>query len=93
VSESESESEPELREESVRAVRLGHGANCSSVGSVIDTLFLGATVGGAILAAVCAAMKAESVTVVGNGTRSNGERLDEADEADAAAAAAAKEPP
>lgn len=47
------------------AVRLGHGANCSSVGSVIDTLFLGATVGGAILAAVCAAMKSETVTVVG----------------------------
>jgi hypothetical protein len=26
----------------LRAVRLGHGGNCSSVGSVIDTLFLGA---------------------------------------------------
>ncbi len=45
-------------------VRLGHGANCSSVGSVVDTLFVGATVGGAILAAVCAAMKHEPVTVV-----------------------------
>jgi hypothetical protein len=55
----------ELREESVRVVRVGHGANCSSVGSVVDTLFLGAAVGGAILAAVCAAMKAEGVTVVG----------------------------
>jgi hypothetical protein len=48
-------------------VRVGHGANCSSVGSVIDTLFLGATVGGAILAAVCAAMKSEEVRVVGLG--------------------------
>jgi hypothetical protein len=38
-------------------------------------------------------MKAESVTVVGNGTRSNGERLDDADAAAAAAAANAKEPP
>lgn len=46
-------------------VRVGHGANCSSIGSVIDTLFIGATVGGAILAAVCAAMKEEGVTVVG----------------------------
>lgn len=55
----------EVREENVRSVRLGHGANCSSVGSVIDTLFLGATLGGVIFAAVCAAMKVEGITVVG----------------------------
>lgn len=48
-----------LRPEHVRAVRLGHGANCSSVGSVIDTLFLGAVAGGAIFAAVCAAVEEE----------------------------------
>ena len=48
-----------LRPEHVRAVRLGHGANCSSVGSVIDTLFLGAAVGGAVFAAVCAAVEEE----------------------------------
>jgi hypothetical protein len=57
--------EEELRPEHVRALRLGHGANCSSVGSVIDTLFLGAAVGGAIFAAVCAAMREEPVRVVG----------------------------
>jgi hypothetical protein len=50
--------EPRLRPEHVRAVRLGHGANCSSVGSVIDTLFLSAVAGGAIFAAVCAALEA-----------------------------------
>jgi hypothetical protein len=55
----------ELRPENIRALRLGHGANCSSVGSVIDTLFLGAAVGGAIFAAVCAAMRDEPVRVVG----------------------------
>jgi hypothetical protein len=54
----------ELCAENIRAVRLGHGANCSSVGSVVDTLFLGATVGGVILAALCAAMKEEDVRVV-----------------------------
>jgi hypothetical protein len=48
----------------VRAVRLGHGANCSSVGSVVDTLFLGAVVGGAIFAAICAALRDEPVRVV-----------------------------
>ena len=62
----EDNAEPrEVSEENVRAVRAGHGANCSSVGSVIDTLFLGAAFGGAILAAVCAAMRDEPVTIVG----------------------------
>ena len=59
----------ELCADNVRVIRLGHGANCSSVGSVIDTLFLGATLGGVILAAVCAAMKSEGVKVVGESDR------------------------
>jgi hypothetical protein len=63
---SEKIEKPELCEENVRVLRLGHGANCSSVGSVIDTLFIGAALGGAIFAAVCAAMKNEGVTVVGD---------------------------
>jgi hypothetical protein len=46
-----------LKPEHIRAVRLGHGANCSSVGSVVDTLFLSAAVGGAIFAAVCASLE------------------------------------
>ena len=46
-------------------MRLGHGANCSSVGSVIDTLFLGAVAGGAIFAAVCAAVEEENVEAAG----------------------------
>lgn len=55
----------DVRPEHLRAVRLGHGANCSSVGSVIDTLFVGAVVGSALLAAVCAAMNDEPLRVVG----------------------------
>jgi len=55
----------DVREAHVRAVRVGHGANCSSVGSVIDTLFVSAAIGGAIFAAVLAAMKTEKITVVG----------------------------
>jgi hypothetical protein len=51
--------------EHIRSVRLGHGANCSSVGSVVDTLFASAVVTGAIFAAVCAALAREKVTVVG----------------------------
>lgn len=54
-----------MDEKHVRKVRIGHGANCSSVGSVIDTLFVAAAVSGAIFAAVCAAMKDEPVRVVG----------------------------
>ena len=57
--------ERELQLESVRAVRLGHGANCSSIGSVVDALFASAVIGGAVLAVVVAAMRREPITVVG----------------------------
>jgi hypothetical protein len=43
-------------EEHVRVVREGHGANCSSIGSVIDTLFVAQITAGALLAAVAAAL-------------------------------------
>lgn len=49
----------------VLAVRVGHGGNCSSVGSVIDTLFLGAAAGAAVFAAICAAMQEEKISVIG----------------------------
>jgi hypothetical protein len=55
----------DVKPEHVRAVRIGHGANCSSIGSVVDTLFVSAAVGGAIVAAICAAMTGEPVRVVG----------------------------
>ncbi len=57
--------ERDLTEEQLRAVRTGHGANCSSIGSVIDTLFATATVGAAVFAAVVAALKKEGVKVAG----------------------------
>ena len=59
----------DVKPSNVRAVRIGHGGNCSSVGSVVDTLFLGATAGGAILAALCAAMRDEQehpIVIVGS---------------------------
>jgi hypothetical protein len=46
-------------EDHVLVVREGHGANCSSIGSVVDTLFASAVVGGVLLAVILAAMKAE----------------------------------
>lgn len=49
----------------IKSVRIGHGANCSSIGSVIDVLFATAVVGGAIFAAVAAALSSEKVRVVG----------------------------
>jgi hypothetical protein len=52
-------------EEHVLRVRLGHGANCSSLGSVIDTLFATAVVGAAVFAAVAAALESEGVRVAG----------------------------
>ena len=53
-----------MKPSSIRAVRLGQGANCSSVGSVVDTLFLCAAGSGAVFAAVCAAMATEPVRIV-----------------------------
>jgi hypothetical protein len=68
----EDRSDPERRpselEADVRVVRAGHGANCSSIGSVIDTLFITALAGGAIFAAVVAALGHESIRVVGDPT-------------------------
>ena len=54
------ETTEETLAKSMRTVRVGHGANCSSVGSVIDTLFLSAAVGGAIFAAVAAVLAKEA---------------------------------
>ncbi len=55
----ERENERTLREH-VKVVREGHGANCSSIGSVIDTLFVAQVAAGALLAAVAAALASES---------------------------------
>jgi hypothetical protein len=52
-----------IDEEHVRRVRIGSGGNCSSVGSVVDTLFATAVVGAAIFAAVVAALKVEPIHV------------------------------
>ena len=40
----------------ILAVRRGTGANCSSIGSAVEMLFLSATAGAALLAAVSAAL-------------------------------------
>jgi len=40
----------------VLVVRRGPGANCSSIGSAVEMLFLSATLGTAILAAVAASL-------------------------------------
>ncbi len=47
----------------VLAVRRGPGANCSSIGSVVDLLFGAAVVGGAIWAGILASLKDRPVEV------------------------------
>ncbi|HEY2513264.1 MAG TPA: hypothetical protein VGI39_20490 [Polyangiaceae bacterium] len=56
-------------EAGIQAVREGHGANCSSIGSVIDSLFAGAVIGGALFAALAAALAREEIKVVGSPKR------------------------
>mgnify|MGYP003373592594 CR=1 FL=1 len=48
--------ETPVADDGVLVVRRGPGANCSSIGSAVEMLFLSATVGTAILAAVAAAL-------------------------------------
>ncbi len=50
------EEPPALTPEDILVVRRGPGANCSSIGSALDVLFLSAVAGSAILAAVAAAL-------------------------------------
>jgi hypothetical protein len=49
----------------VLAVRAGPGANCSSIGSVIDLLFGTAVAAGVLYAAIAAALPDAKVEVVG----------------------------
>lgn len=44
--------------ENVRAARSGPGANCSSLGSAVDALFLGSVAVGALLASAATALAA-----------------------------------
>jgi hypothetical protein len=53
-----------LPPERILVVRSGHGANCSSIGSVIDTLFVAALAGGAVFAAIAAAVSEEPIRAV-----------------------------
>jgi hypothetical protein len=62
-----SDARKDVSPETIRVVRVGHGANCSSIGSVIDTLFVTALVGGAVFAAICAALGSEPIRVTGSG--------------------------
>lgn len=48
--------EAALTPEDILVVRRGPGANCSSIGSALDVLFLSAVAGSAILVAVAAAL-------------------------------------
>jgi hypothetical protein len=56
----------DLEDDRILRIRLGSGANCSSIGSVVDTLFATAAVGATIVAAVLAALKSEPVRVAGS---------------------------
>lgn len=49
-----------LRPEHILRLRPGFGANCSSMGSIVDTLFLGATAASALYAALVVALEEEA---------------------------------
>jgi len=49
-------------ESHILAVHLGHAANCSSVGSVVDFLFVSAVAGAALMAIVAATLDSGRAT-------------------------------
>lgn len=49
--------EPGTEPEGILVVRRGPGANCSSIGSAVEMLFLSATVGAAVLGALAAVLR------------------------------------
>lgn len=49
--------EPVRPPSGILAVRRGPGANCSSIGSAVEMLFISATIGAAVLAAISAALR------------------------------------
>jgi hypothetical protein len=66
VSETEDEvlREEDESDDGILVVRRGPGANCSSIGSAVEMLFLSATVGAAVLAAVVAALRPRATEAV-----------------------------
>ncbi|HLM75647.1 MAG TPA: radical SAM protein [Polyangiaceae bacterium] len=52
---SDTADEPNVHPDEILVLRKGPGANCSSIGSALDMLFLSATLAGAVLAGVAAA--------------------------------------
>jgi hypothetical protein len=67
----------EYNDHGVLVVREGPSANCSSIGSVVDTLFITSVVGGALFVAVAAAVQREKdkVTVIGEPKASEEEHV------------------
>lgn len=57
MSATEKEAEPTALPEGVLCVRLGTGANCSSIGSAVELLFLSATAGAALLTALASVLE------------------------------------
>jgi hypothetical protein len=50
----------ELAARGIVVIRLGHGANCSSIGSNVDLLYAGAAAAGALLTAVAVGLRAHT---------------------------------
>lgn len=72
-------------ERGVIVVREGPSANCSSIGSVVDTLFIAATVGGALFVAVAAAVQREkgNVRLIGASAELNPDTTEKEEDPDA----------
>jgi hypothetical protein len=66
----------------ILSVHLGHGANCSSVGSVVDVLFASAVAGSAVLASMAILLERRAEARKGEGNRDSRENEAPATKAD-----------
>jgi hypothetical protein len=64
--------------EGVLPVRAGPGANCSSIGSVVDMLFAAAVAAGVLYVGVAASLGDRTLEQVGEDERAPRDRVDEA---------------
>lgn len=63
-----------LSPEEILVVRRGPGANCSSIGSALDMLYLSAVAAGAVLVGIAAALGERATTTNPSPSRTAGEK-------------------
>lgn len=71
----------DIAEGEVLSVHLGHSANCSSVGSIVDFLFLSSVAGAAVVSAIAVILRGKADAAKSEASDSQPEDVSEGDDA------------